>query len=113
MYPKLNGFNTKAVTLYTDDDIKIGDPVKLLEDACAAPAAATEKFCGICTDKRGNYITVTLVGYAQTKYSGTAPTVGYNSLAADGKNGVAVNDKGRELLVLDVDKDNNIVAIML
>lgn len=113
MYPKLNGFNTKSITLYTNEDIPVGAPVKLMENAVAAMPTSGEKFCGVCTDKRGNYVTVTFLGYAETAYSGTAPTVGYNKLSSDGKGSVATNDNGRELLVLDVDTVNKTIAFLL
>lgn len=113
MYPKIDGFNTKAITLYANDNIKPGTPVKLTENAGAAPAALNEKFCGICIDQRGNYVTVVLSGYCETPYSGTAPIIGYNNLAADGNGGALTHKDGRELLVFQVDSENKMISIML
>ncbi len=113
MYPELTGFDTKEVTLYSDSDITPGMTVALTADSTGAIPASGEKFCGVCTDVRGRYITVALKGYAEASYSGTAPTVGYNTLAGDGKGNAAVNDNGRELLVASVDTAGKKFAVIL
>lgn len=113
MYPELTGFNTKEVTLYTSESIQPGMAVALGENCTAKIAAAGEKFCGICTDVRGKYITAALKGYCEASYSGTAPSVGYNSLAGDGNGNAAVNESGREILVAAVDTDAKKIIIIL
>lgn len=113
MYPKLNGFNTKEVTLYTNEAINIGDAVMLSENATAVLPSSGENFCGVCTDKRDNYITVAMTGFAQTFYSGSAPTIGYNKLSADGNGKVKTGDSGREILVAEVDTTNKTISIIL
>ncbi len=113
MYPKLNGFNTKEVTLYTDSKIKVGSTVMLEANCKAVLPASDAKFCGVCTDARGNYITVALSGFVQLPYTGTAPTVGYNNLACDGNGNAKVSEKGREILVAEVDTTNKTISIIL
>ncbi|MBQ7296016.1 MAG: hypothetical protein IJW86_07470 [Clostridia bacterium] len=113
MYPELTGFNTKSVTLYCDSGIAPGMAVALRADGIGAIPASGEKFCGICTDVRGRYITAALTGYAEATYSGTAPTVGYNTLAGDGNGNVCLNDAGRELLIAGVDTSAKKITIIL
>ncbi len=113
MYPTLTGFNTKEVTLYTGESISPGMAVTLKENCTGSIGASGEKFCGICTDVRGNYITVALCGYAEVSYSGSAPAVGYCKLASDGSGNVAVNENGRDILVAAVDTENKMLSIIL
>lgn len=113
MYPELNSFQTKEVTLYTTEDITPGMTVALRENCVGTKAASGEKFCGVCTAKRGNYISVALKGYAEATYSGTAPEVGYSLLAGDGEGGAAISDSGRELLVCRVDTQEKTIAVIL
>lgn len=113
MYPELTGFETKEVTLYTQDSITPGTAVALRENCTAAIPASGEKFCGVCTDVRGNYITVALKGYAETTFSGTAPAVGYNTLAGDGNGNATVSENGREILVAEVDTTAQKIIIIL
>ncbi len=113
MYPEITGFDTKEVTLYTEENIVPGMAVALKENCTGTAAASGEKFCGVCTGVRGRYITVALKGYAVLSYTGTAPTVGYNKLAGDGNGNAAVNENGRELLVTAVDTDDKKISIIL
>lgn len=113
MYPEITGFETKEVTLYTQDSIAVGMAVALKENCTAAIPASGEKFCGVCTDVRGNYITVALKGYCEASYTGSAPAVGYNSLAGDGNGSAAVNENGREILVAAVDTQAKKIIIIL
>ncbi len=113
MYPELTGFDTKEVTLYTDSNITPGMTVALAADSTGIVPASGEKFCGVCTDARGRYITVALKGYAEAAYTGTAPTVGYNTLAGDGKGNAVLNENGRELLVASVDTSGKRIAVIL
>ena len=113
MYPEITGFETKEATLYTEGGIVPGMTVALKENCTAVKAASGEKFCGVCTDVRGRYITVALKGYAEASYSGTAPVVGYNTLAGDGNGNAAVKDGGREILVAAVDTQNKKISIIL
>ena len=53
-------------------------------------------------------------GFVELPYSGEAPAVGYQTLAADGAGGVkTVTAGGRSLLVVMVDSANETVGVFL
>lgn len=110
----LNGFDTKAVTLKHDETFDVGAAVMLTDAYTVSMPASGNPFCGVCTEVRGDYATVVLGGYVKVKYTGTAPTVGYQKLSADGKGNVkADTTNGREHLVLSVDSNNSTVEFIL
>ena len=54
-----------------------------------------------------------LAGVVTAPYTGTAPTVGYAKLSANGTGGVKASSTGREYLVLDIDPSANTVTFVL
>lgn len=113
MNSNFTGFNTKEVTLAVSGNLTAGAPVKLTADGGCAPCASAEKFCGICSAVREGYATVVMTGYACASYSGTAPAVGYNKLAADSNGSVSVNENGKEYLVVSVDTTEKLIEILI
>lgn len=113
MNSNFTGFNTKEVTLAVSGNVTAGAPVKLTAGGDAAPCASAEKFCGICSAVREGYASVIMTGYAVASYSGTAPSVGFNKLAANGNGSVTVNENGKEYLVVSVDTTEKIIEILI
>lgn len=113
MNTSLNGFNALAATFSSSDASK-GNVVSISGNMTVSKAAANAAFCGVCTDKRGSYVSVQLCGYTRLSYSGTAPSVGFAQLAADGNGGVkTVTSGGRTLLVTDVDTESTTIGVIL
>ena len=112
MAVSFQGFHETAATFDVSGTISEGAPVKLCGNGKVSACAAGESFCGVALAVREGFATVQLGGYALLSYSGTAPTVGYNALAADGKGGVKVLEGGRSLLVVEVLSDGT-VGVML
>lgn len=113
MNSNFTGFNTKEVTLAVSGNVTEGTPVKLSTNGDAAPCTPEEKFCGICSAVREGYASVIMTGYAVASYSGTTPAVGFNKLAANGNGGVAVNENGREYLVVGVDSAEETIEFLI
>lgn len=114
MYPKLDGFNVKEVTLYTTEAIEPGMAVMLSENYSAVIPAANSRFIGVCTAVRGNYISVALTGIVTLPYSGSDISVGYNTISPDGDGYVKLNLSGSvEYLVTDVNTSEKLVTILL
>lgn len=65
--------------------------------------AAAGKFVGVAHAVRGEYVLVQTGGFAVLPYSGTAPTVGFATLAADSNADATASASGREVLVTEVD----------
>lgn len=62
-----------------------------------------DAFVGIVENISPDTAAVQIHGFAEVKYTGTAPEPGYVKLYADGKGGVCMNEAGREYLVIEVD----------
>lgn len=113
MNVNLNGFNRKEVTFKASSTVSQGYTVALLSASTVSKAATDKNFTGVCSDLRDKYASVVLSGYVTVAYSGTAPSLGYNKLTADGTGGVQLSDNGRFILVADVDTENLTCGIVL
>ncbi len=114
MYPKLDGFNTKEITLYTEADIKPGMPVMLAENYSAGIPAAGSRFIGVCTSARGRYVSVALTGVVTVPYSGSGIKIGYSPLTCDGNGKLKHDANGSaEFLVFEVNEYDNLVTFLL
>ena len=80
-----------------------GEPVRMSSNGTVIACADGEVFCGVMESLRGGYAGVQLHGFVTLPYSGTAPSLGYNELMANGAGGVKVASGGRKVLVVSVD----------
>ncbi len=107
-----NGIGQYAATfaLKEGDTVEVGNVVKITASETVGVCADADVFAGVAISERGGCVAVQLGGIACVEYSGTAPTVGYAKLAADGNGGIKVAGT-KEYLVLSV--DNGIVSFVL
>ena len=71
------------------------------------------RFMGLCAEVRKGLAAVQVGGFAKVTYSGSAPSLGFAKLAADGNGGVVVNSNGQEHLVVALDEANKYITIKL
>lgn len=73
-------------------DVRAGQVVKFVQDGQVAGCEDGEPFCGcvISVGRDGSACSVALGGIVSASFSGSAPAVGWNRLAADGKGGVRI-----------------------
>lgn len=91
-----------------------GHVVKLTGSGTVGACAADDAFCGVAVCCKDDACTVQVGGFVSVGYTGTAPTVGWKALAADGSGGVkAVTSGGVTCLVADVDTTAKTVTIKL
>ena len=101
MNVNFNGYGENVTTFIADSGLTAaGVPVKLSGDGTVTKCSADDVFCGICIGLHGGYAAVQTAGYVRMP-AASKIAVGYKKLAADGNGGVAVNNSGRELLVVD------------
>ena len=93
-------------------DVEQGDPVKISANGTVAACSAGDAFCGVAVSERDGACSVQLGGFITLPYSGTAPTVGYAALCADGTGGVKSGGTASYLTV-DVDTTEKTVTILL
>lgn len=115
MKVSLQGFNETIGTFACKNKLRPGAPVKLVGNATVAACEEDETFCGIVVQGEKDYAGVQLGGYAKVKYSGAAPALGFQNLAADYNYGVktAAAGGGRSYLVIDVDTAASTAGILL
>ena len=92
-----------------------GDVVKVGANDTVAACSAGEAFCGIASSVShgGDACSVTLGGMVTADYTGTAPSLGYGGLTADGEGGVKADASGRSYLTVDVDTGAKTVTFVL
>lgn len=108
MAVSFQGFHETAATFDVSGNLTEGAPVKLSGNGEVTACGASDAFCGVALAVREGLATVQLGGYAVVNYTGTAPSVGYNELAADGQGGVKLLSGGRKLLVVEVFSDGTL-----
>lgn len=109
-----NAIGEAHVSFSAAESAEAGKVCKLTANGTVGACAAGESFCGVVTDVRAGVAAVKMAGYTELPYSGTAPSVGYQTLAADSAGGVkTVTTGGRSLLVVQVDSANSTVGVFL
>ena len=92
-----------------------GELVKISGNGTVAACSAGDAFCGmvLSVGRGGDACSVALGGMVTAGYTGTAPTLGWSVLVADGSGGVKTAETGREYLVVDVDTAAETVTFAL
>ena len=91
-----------------------GQVVKMTGNGTVGGCGANDAFCGVALCCKEDACTVQVGGFVSVSYSGTAPVVGWQTLAADGEGGVkAAGTGGVNCLVADVDAAAKTVTILL
>ena len=75
------GYGEKLVTFETAEGVLAGMPVMMSANGTVAPCAEGKAFCGAAVNVRDGFAAVQLAGYVRLPYTGTAPAVGYQTLA--------------------------------
>lgn len=108
------GIGEMCVTFMADESVVKGCPVKITANDTVAVCADGDRMVGIAVEAADDgYATVQLFGYVTMGYTGTAPSVGYTHLAANGNGGVKSASSGGEYLVLDVDTSAKTVGFII
>ncbi len=113
MNVSFNGFNQNVLTFVSESDIEVNTPVKMADNGEVTPCQNGDEFIGVSVTSRQGYTGVQMTGYTKMPYSGEAPTVGYQTIAADENGGVAVAQTGKKVLVLDVDSVNKTIGFIM
>ncbi len=114
MMVSFNGIGECVVTFEAFGDNLKGKVVKMCANGTVSECEDGDLFCGVAVTDRADIAGVQISGYVRVPFSGTAPSVGYRNLCADGNGGVALADgEGRSLLVVDVDEDAGTLGVIL
>ena len=109
-----DGIGQNVVTFRAAEGLEAGEVCKVTASGTVGACSAGERFCGVVDHLEGDgAAAVILAGFVTVPYTGSAPAVGYDKLAAGDGGAAAANDAGGEYLVADVDTENLTVTLML
>lgn len=106
------GIGALCATFAADGDIEKNAPVKLTDNGTVAACADGDGFIGIASACRGGVATVQLKGFVRLPYTGSAPSLGFQSLTASAA-GVKTGTGTEKVLVTNVDTAKMTVEFML
>ena len=109
----INGYGENNATFNTEGLVCPFHTVKMADNLTVTPCAAGDDFIGMAVNTNSEFTCVQLDGYAEFRYSGTAPATGYCRLSADGNGGIRADENGREYLVVDVNTAKSTAGIIL
>ena len=109
----IKGYGENTATFATDGVVCASHVLKLADNLTVSPCNTGDKFVGTAVNVKSGYACIQLDGYVSVSYSGTAPSVGYCTLVADGNGGVKTGSAGREYLVTDVNETTKTAGIIL
>ena len=109
-----DGIGQNVVTFLAEEGLSEGQVCKVTASGTVGACSAGERFCGVVHHLEDDgAAAVILAGFVTVPYTGSAPAVGYDKLAAGDGGAAAANDAGGEYLVADVDTENLTVTLML
>lgn len=109
-----NGFATECITLPCNSAVKKGDPISLNDSSTAYTGYDGTEFMGVCLQVRDGYASVALKGYAELKYEGEDPIIGFDKFVCGAKGTVKIdNNVGRSIMVVAVDTVEKIMGVIL
>ena len=106
------GLGENVITFKTTNAVA-GEPVTISANEKVTKSTSGETFCGVAVSVVDGFAAVQISGFVELPYSGTAPTVGYNTFVANGSGGIKTNATGKTLLVVNVNSSKSTVVAML
>lgn len=103
----------ECVTATSTSTISANTPCKFLASKHVGACADGNAIHGICIRQEGSLVTLQIKGFVTLPYSGSAPTVGFCSLAAAASGKVKKLENAKEYLVVDVNTTNSTVTFLL
>ena len=88
-------------------------PVVMSQNNEVSNASDGDKAIGIALFSSNGIASVQMKGYIELPYTGTTPTLGFNSFLADGTGGIKSDPSGIPYLVVNLDTTNGIVGLYL
>lgn len=103
----------ECVTVTSNNTISENIPCKFSSSRTVSACADGNAIHGICIRQEGSLVTLQIKGFVTLPYSGSAPTVGFCSLAAAASGKVKKLENAKEYLVVDVNTTNSTVTFLL
>ena len=109
----MQGIGAEFLTAKKGTAATAGYPCHFSANDTVANSASAAAFSGVVAGVRGSLVTVQYKGFVTVPYSGTAPSVGYGILVADGSGGVKSAQSGNSYLIVNVDTTAGKLCLLL
>lgn len=109
----MQGIGAAHLTAKKGTAATAGYPCHFTANDTVANSASAGAFSGVVEGVRGSLVTVQFRGFVTLPYSGTAPSVGYGILVANGSGGVKSAQSGDSYLIVNVDTTAGTVCLLL
>ena len=109
------GIGQKVATFEVETKLEVGKVVSMAENGIVRLAKENEKFVGVVVESAGKIASVQFAGFAKLKFSGEVPqaALGWAQVCTNADGGVKLNADGRPVLLLEIDRENNQLGLML
>lgn len=107
------GIGNTVATFALSGTLSGGQVCKIASSGTVSACDEDDSFHGVAVTIGDGICGVALSGLVTVAYSGTAPTVGYATLLADGDGGVAADEDGDTYLVVSVDTGSGTAVLCL
>ena len=107
------GIGQVVATFAASDNVQPGMAVVLTGDSTVGLGEDGALPCGMALSVSNGLAAVQLSGVGKVGYSGTAPTVGWGGIAADGTGKVKASASGGPCLIISVNTDDKTAVIKL
>ena len=101
------------VTFGAASGLQAGQVCKITANGTVGACSNGDTFCGVAGRIRKGTVGVQMDGYVELPYTGTKPTLGYGTLAANGSGGVKAAESGRTCCIVKVDASAGVVGLFL
>ncbi|MGN1039379.1 MAG: hypothetical protein ACI4PI_01675 [Oscillospiraceae bacterium] len=104
-----------VATFESDKKLEAGTLVNVAEIGKVATAKENEKFVGIVVNATEHEASVQIKGYIKAKFEGTieATALGCFNMCLGKEGKLKLSEKGREVLLLDINTENNEIGIFM
>lgn len=115
MRVSFTGIGETVVTFESDKKLEVGTLVNVIENGKVAAAKKNEKFVGIVVNSTKYEASVQIKGYTKAKFEGTIGTnaLGCCNMCLGEEGKLKLSEKGREVLLLDINIENNEIGIFM
>lgn len=107
------GTGDLVLSFEADESLTPGALVVLSDNDKVVAAGEGVRPAGLCLQLRCGIAAVQVKGFVELPYSGTVPTVGWNSLLCDGTGGLKTAADGSSCLVVHVDTATQTIGLYL
>lgn len=111
-YQEIGG-NCVATFINNNKSLSEGNVCQICANYTMTIPSAGNDFSGVVVSNQGVSCAVSFSGFVTVPYTGTIPSIGYQSLVSDGSGGVMTGEGNKQYLVVAVSGADKTVTFLL